>query len=325
MRSASTPFPSRPKGAVAYVAAGLLAGLGYALLNTQTDDWANAGAIGRSFVAFHAFVDRGIPLVAGALLGLALHWLHLRGHLARTEALRADELRSRLRHVERDQAVWVVVASALHEVKNPLHGLGLLVDELEDVARCGDQAAVAEHVQRVRALMDRTLVPLDALRMLTRQGERSRRASPIGPTVASLVATLRPVAAEAGVVLRLEGDRGASAPVDPEYLRIIFENLVSNALEARAGDKRAHEIVIHINEDTSLRRVVIRVSDDGPGLPEAPPIFEPLQGAKERGLGLGLPIARALARTLGGDLDTTTVQGFSTSFELVVPAVAASR
>ena len=45
MRTASTPSTSVPKGAVAYVAAGLLLGLGYALLNTQTDDWANAGAI----------------------------------------------------------------------------------------------------------------------------------------------------------------------------------------------------------------------------------------------------------------------------------------
>lgn len=324
MRSART---HRPHRAIAYVAAGLLLGVGYAFLNTQTDDWANAGAIGRAFVAFHAFVDRGIPLFAGGLLGLAFHWLHLRGRLARAEAMRADELRSRLLHVERDQAVWVVVASALHELKNPLHALGLLVDELEDVAKSGDAAAVSDHVVRVRALMDRTLVPLEALRSLTRQGPRTRRTRPIGVTVAEVVATLRPVAADANVTLRLEGDVHADAPVDPEYVRIILDNLVANALEAREGGAHAHEVVIRLVDDAASGRVIVRVCDDGPGFPASgrSAMFEPLHASKSSGLGLGLPIARALARTLGGELEAAEVPGFATSFELVVPASAVAR
>lgn len=324
MRSARPPRQHR---AIAYVAAGLLLGVGYAILNTKTDDWANAGAIGRAFVAFHAFVDRGIPLLAGGLLGLAFHWLHLRGQLARAEAMRADELRSRLRHVERDQAVWVVVASALHELKNPLHALGLLVDELDDVARSGDAAAVSDHVARMRALMDRTMVPLEALRALTRQGPRSRRTRPIGATVADVVATLRPVAADAQVTLRLEGDLAADAPVDPEYVRIILDNLVANALEAREGGAHAREVVIRLADDAATGRVIVRVCDDGPGLSASgrSAMFEPLHGSKSTGLGLGLPIARALARTLGGELDAAEVPGFATAFELVVPKVAEAR
>lgn len=314
MRSAPLASPRR---AAAYVAAGLLLGVGYALLNTQTDDWANAGAIGRAFLAFHAFVDRGIPIVAGALLGVAMHWLHLRGRLARAEAMRAEELRARLRHVERDQAVWVVVASALHELKNPLHAMGLLVDELSDVVRSADPAAVADHVARVRALMDRTLVPLDALRALTRHGSRTRPSRPIGATVADLVAALQPVAVDAGVAVRLEGDLGATAPIDPEYLRIILDNLVANALEARV-----REVVIRLVDDAAHGRVILRVCDDGPGVPASSraAIFEPLQAAKTHGLGLGLPIARALARTLGGELATAEEPGFATAFELVVPS-----
>lgn len=318
---------SRPHRAIAYVAAGLLLGLGYALLNTQTDDWARAGGIGRAFAAFHAFVDRGIPLLAGGLLGLAFHWLHLRGRLARAEAMRADELRSRLRHIERDQAVWVVVASALHELKNPLHALGLLVDELDEIARSGDPAAVSEHVARVRALMDRTLVPLDALRALTRQGPRSRRTRPIGETVADVVAALRPVATEAHVTLRLEGDVDADTPVDPEYVRIIVDNLVANALEAREGGAHARVVVIRLVDDAASGRVIVRVCDDGPGFPATgrSAMFEPLHASKPTGLGLGLPIARALARTLGGELDAADVPGFATAFELVVPKAAAAR
>ena len=309
-----------------YVAAGLLAGLAYAFLNTQTDDWARDGGLGRFFSAFHSFVDRGIPVLAGALLGLAFHWLHLRGRLARAEALRAEELRSRLRHVERDQAVWVVAAATLHELKNPLHAMGLLVDELEDVMKSGDVAAVTEQVHRVRRQMDRTLVPLDALRSLTRQGPRSRRFRPIGETVEDVTAALLPLAEEAGVELRLEGDRHATATVDTEYLRVILDNLVGNALEG-GPEERARTVVVRIGDEPLSSRVVVRVSDDGPGLPadRRSTVFQPLRTDKSSGLGLGLPIARALARALGGELVAAEVPGFSTSFDLVVPVHAEVR
>ncbi|MDF2697728.1 MAG: periplasmic sensor signal transduction histidine kinase, partial [Labilithrix sp.] len=273
------------------------------------------------------FVDRGIPVLAGALLGLAFHWVHLRSRLARAEALRAEELRSRLRHVERDQAVWVVAASTLHELKNPLHAMGLLVDELEEVARAGDAAAITEQVGRVRRQMDRALVPLDALRSLTRHGPHARRARPIGATAAEVVDTLRPLAAETGIELRLEGDRQATTNVDAELVRIILDNLVANALEGSGEAQRARAVEVRIVDEPARSRVVLRVSDDGPGVPEArrSTLFEPLRTDKSNGLGLGLPIARALARTLGGELVAVDVPGFATSFELVVPVGAEAR
>lgn len=298
----------RPTRPYAYIALGLALGLGYAFLNTQTDvwakaDWAREGSLARSFFAFHALVDRGIPVVAGALFGLAAHWLYLRSRLAK-------ELRSRLNHVERDQAVWVVAASTLHELKNPLHALGLLVDELGELP----PAEVPGHVARIRKTMERALLPLAALRSLTRRDAQRRPQRPIGPTTAEIVESLRPIARDAGVELRLEGDRAAAKAIDPELVRIIVDNLVANALE---GDGRAVEVRIL----QSTTHVTLRVSDDGPGLSDErrATLFEPLRTEKSQGLGLGLPIARALARTLGGDLVLADTPGFRTSFELVVP------
>ena len=304
-----------------YVALGLVAGAGYALLNTQTDAW--AGSAGGAFASFHAFVDRGIPVLSGALVGLAFHWAKLRTRLARAEAARADELRSRLRHVERDQAVWVVAAAALHELKNPLHGLGLLVDELAQSAEDGgEQDAAKRLAPRIRALMDRTLVPLEALRALARPGRASREVRPALTTTREVVRALLPIANESGVRLELEADTEGRARVDAEYLRIILDNLLANALEGRGDGTRAKQVRVTLREDEAGERVTILVSDDGPGLGETPAeaLFEPLRSEKSGGLGLGLPIARALARTLGGDLGTTEVEGYATSFVLELPA-----
>lgn len=325
MRAAGSAI-SREEGtrsAIVYVALGLLAGAAYAALNTQTDAWARGA--GGAFGSFHAFVDRGIPVVAGALSGLAFHWAKLRSRLARAEAARADELRSRLRHVERDQAVWVVAAAALHELKNPLHTLGLLVDELAQAAEGDGRGAPAtgELAARIRVQMDRTLVPLDALRALARPGRASRDMRSAVTTTREVVRALLPLAAEAGVALEIEAGPEGGALVDAEYLRIILDNLLANAIEGRGdGAARARRVRVTVREEGPEQRVKILVSDDGPGLGEdqAQGLFEPLRTEKSGGLGLGLPIARALARTMGGDLSAAKNEGgFATSFVLELP------
>jgi signal transduction histidine kinase len=68
---------------------------------------------------------------------------------------------------------------------------------------------------------------------------------------------------------------------------------------------------------------VVRVCDDGPPLdPEArTTLFEPLRTTKTTGLGLGLPIARALARAMRGDLSLEEAE--AKAFRLELPLGAA--
>lgn len=70
----------------------------------------------------------------------------------------------------------------------------------------------------------------------------------------------------------------------------------------------------------------MRVVDDGPGVPAAlrPRLFEPLRTTKPDGLGLGLPIARALARAMDGDLALEDADGAGVSFRLVLPSAEAA-
>ena len=63
-------------------------------------------------------------------------------------------------------------------------------------------------------------------------------------------------------------------------------------------------------------RAIVRVSDDGPGIDSAfgAAVFDPLRSTKSRGLGIGLSIARALARAMKGEL--VLEDGPGTSFRL---------
>ncbi len=104
-------------------------------------------------------------------------------------------------------------------------------------------------------------------------------------------------------------------------MRTILENLVDNALASlRAGG--GGRVTIRLAVEGAL--AVVRVDDDGPPIaPEAHgTLFEPLRTTKTHGLGLGLPIARALARSMRGELSLEHPEG--KTFRLELPLGEAS-
>ncbi len=109
--------------------------------------------------------------------------------------------------------------------------------------------------------------------------------------------------------------------VDPEQLKEVFVNLVVNACEAMGT---GGSIVIHEEVDfvEPLGRViVIRVSDDGPGIPESAQdkIFQPFFTTKEEGTGLGLSIVTRIVEEHGGQISVRSKEGQGTTFTITLP------
>src|SRR5262249_1499424 len=151
-----------------YVALGTLAGGAYAIFDALSESRLESGTLTGALAGGHAVVDRAFPVLVGALLGVCLPYLQLRGRLRAAEerASRAAALRERLQKVERDQAVWVLAAAVLHELNNPLHALCLLLDELGDA----NDAQRADLVARARAQAERATARLALLRAMPTSG-----------------------------------------------------------------------------------------------------------------------------------------------------------
>jgi two-component system sensor histidine kinase TctE len=268
----------------------------------------------------HAVIDHTFPVLVGALLGVFAHYFRLRAQLSRAEeaASRSEALRTRLLKVERDQAVWVLVAAVLHELHNPLHALGLLFDELGAVE---DEASRKDLVDRARAQTDRALAQLKILRSMRGLGEPELQRVDLDKVVRSLADDIAALAQEDGLVVRLECDHAAFANADPTYVRTIIENLLDNSLHSlRTGGRAGGSITIGLGVDNG--HAVVRVKDDGPAVDRdiRETLFEPLRTTKTHGLGLGLPIARALARAMRGDLVLDDADEKTFRLELPAPA-----
>jgi signal transduction histidine kinase len=94
-------------------------------------------------------------------------------------------------------------------------------------------------------------------------------------------------------------DPAATITTDPDGLRQLLQNLVTNAVEAsEAGGE------IRIAARAEAGRLRLTVTDSGPGIPakDLERIFEPLYTTRPEGLGLGLAISRSIAAKLGGTL-----------------------
>lgn len=319
-KGTSTVARAAPRSLAAYVAGGLVLGVAYAAANTMFDVLDRKTTLVATLALVHSFVDRGIPLLAGALIGVAVHYWRLRSAIAEREQRRADELGHRLEHVERDQAVWLVATATLHEVKNPLHSLGLLLDELDEVLVDGTAAegafAPRELMTRARTQIGRIDASIRGLRQV---------ASTVEPTLGpvALEAVVRDITLDAtslgnhpSIELALETDLFARA--DRAYVRIILENLVQNGIEATA---EAADPRVFVSAERSAGGAVVRVHDNGPGIPEGVRggLFQPLSTSKTRGMGLGLSVSRALARAMHGDVVVAEVPGWATCLELRLP------
>ncbi len=103
---------------------------------------------------------------------------------------------------------------------------------------------------------------------------------------------------------------------DPELLEQVLLNLLNNAIQSLA-DRKNGSIGLHASID-ELGRVCIRVSDNGPGIPEEllDKIFIPFFSTKKEGSGVGLSLSQQIIRSLGGSLSVSSKPGEETVFTI---------
>lgn len=204
-----------------------------------------------------------------------------------------------------------------HEVKGPLAGVRGAAQLLRRRLEAPDLIELAElimtEVDRVSALSDRLL----------RAGAKPRLARTNIHEAVERVAALLAADASAPHVRR---DYDPSLPVinaDVDRLQQALLNLAQNAVEAGATTLMLRTRAEHsarIGERTLRLALRIDVVDDGRGVPAdlAETLFEPLVSGRPDGHGLGLAIAREIAREHGGDLTYASRPG-ATIFTLLLP------
>jgi len=194
------------------------------------------------------------------------------------------------------------VANASHELRNPLATLTLQLDNLEPSVDAEGRTAHAAAVEEAARLAEL----LDSLLALARVESGSVPLAEVDVSGAAhdRVSAWRPVAESAGIDLHLHGVAGVAARALPGAAERILDVALDNACKF-VGPGGTVDVEVYDDGDA----VVIRVADDGPGVPEdvLPTLTERFARAAEhqnvRGSGLGLAIADEFARASDGRLE----------------------
>ena len=213
-------------------------------------------------------------------------------------------------------------AAAAHELKTPLASLRLHSEMLSEGLGRPEQAGV--YAARVAAESGRLGRVVSNMLDLARLERGAQIANPqpgkVGDAVERCLDRLRPSLEGAGldVDLRIDDDL-PTANFDHDALCQILDNLLDNAEKyTREQPDRKAEVTVRESADG----VQITVSDNGPGIQGITrrALFKPFKRPGDdnapAGLGLGLALARSLARAQGGDLEVVEDVGAGARFVL---------
>jgi len=140
--------------------------------------------------------------------------------------------------------------------------------------------------------------------------------------VESVVEAVRPQAnhREVGIITQIDEDLDM-VPVDPEKMQDVIMNLLINATEAVVP--KTGQVIVHTERDRDGEHVILRVSDNGPGIEDTCVIFEPFHSTKDNvGAGLGLTIAQKIVHKHHGTIDVQSLPDEGTIFTVRIPAKA---
>ncbi|EIZ79248.1 sensor signal transduction histidine kinase [Novosphingobium sp. Rr 2-17] len=184
----------------------------------------------------------------------------------------------------------VMLGAIGHDLKTPLSALRVRIESVEDDAERAKMARTIEDIVRT----------LDDILSLARVG---RPSDPLERTeLSALVSSVVEEYEDMGDPVELGDSQRLVLELRATWMRRALRNLISNAL--RYGDRARVSLV------REGKRAVIRIEDDGPGIPEDSiqdmmnPFTrgDPSRNSSTGGAGLGLALARAIAEQHGGQL-----------------------
>jgi signal transduction histidine kinase len=216
-----------------------------------------------------------------------------------------------------------VLASVAHELRGPLTAIVACIHLLEREKLGGQARRALEIIHRnamtqsrlIDDLLDQSRVSRGALRM-------TREIVDVLALAMEVVDALRPTADERRIEIFVHAEGPATVCADPQRLRQVLLNLLTNALNYSTRGSRVDLEIFRANG-----RLVIRVRDSGIGIAPAflPHVFERFrreERSNASGLGLGLTIAREIAELHGGSITAESAgEGHGSTFTLSLPSL----
>lgn len=272
-----------------------------------------------------------LPAMNGAGVGGA-RWVHCRaggivyqGQAARLiimlDITKAKELERLVSIQDKMASLGRVAAGIAHEIRNPLSGINLYLSALGDKTQ--DMPEVVEIVGKMQAASARIEGVIKRVLDFSRPTTPRVSLINLNQVVTNVMELSAVTLRKAGI--SLEASLAEALPLahaDGQLLEQVLMNLITNAVQALAeapGEKK-----IALESSLEMDRIVLRVSDSGPGIPPAlrEKVFDPFYTGRREGSGIGLSLCHRIVSDHGGKLGVSESRWGGAMFTMELPASA---
>ena len=231
------------------------------------------------------------------------------------------EIERRLEKAERLSSLGQLAAGVAHEIRNPLNAISMATQRLKrdfvplDSNRVGDfqnlSGVIRDEIKRLNGIIEEFLTFSKSRRLELHNFS-------IIEVLQKIVSLIREEASARNVIIETKWRHTpAIIPMDINKLQQAFLNLIKNAMESMPAEGK---IIITVDKE-GKKYIVVSIADTGCGMTaeEIERIFNPEYTTKEKGLGLGIPLASEIIRGHGGDIRVISREGEGTTFKVVLP------
>ena len=231
------------------------------------------------------------------------------------------EIERQLEKAERLSALGQLAAGVAHEIRNPLNAISMATQRLKrdfvpsDPQKVDDfqnlSGVIRDEIKRLNGIIEEFLTFSKSRRL-----ELSNFS--VTEVLQKIVSLIREEASTRGITIETKWrETPALISMDINKLQQAFLNLIKNAMESLTDEGK---IIITVDKE-GKNYIVVSISDTGCGMTteEIERIFNPEYTTKEKGLGLGIPLACEIIRGHGGDVRVISRKDKGTTFEVVLP------
>jgi signal transduction histidine kinase len=229
-------------------------------------------------------------------------------------------LEEKLRALERHAILAEMASSLAHEIRNPLNLINLTADhlghdyapEIED-----RRASYADLIAALKAEVQHLNKMVNEFLTIGRPSRLKKAKFPFVELLEQVHMLIRQQVISKHISLTFSGDTSQEINADIEQMRLVFLNLVLNAIEA-VPENGAISCSV---EPAGENRVLIKILDNGSGIaPEnLERIFEPYFSKRAGGTGLGLALARRIIEEHEGTIVAGNRPDGGAQFEILLP------
>lgn len=207
-------------------------------------------------------------------------------------------LQESVRRGEQLAALGELVAGVAHEVRNPIFGMGLTVDALQEMLP--PDTEVMELFGILRAWLERLNRLMESLLEYGKTWSLDLRQGTIDDVLGLVVDGCRQIAERSSIVVDAKIERGLPMLMDSNRLSHAFENLITNAIQ----HSRSLQHVSVTARDAGEGMIECVVRDHGPGFrpDDLSRVFQPFFTRRRGGTGLGLSIVQRIVDEHGGTI-----------------------